>query len=147
MLLGVAAVVVGVGALAWAADQFVIGAARVALIRNVSALVVGVVIVGFGTSAPELLVSALAVLDDNTAVAVGNVVGSNLANLSLLLGVGAVIVPLTVESRTVRLEAPLVVGATIAFAAAVQDGIRPWQGIALVVKDVRKIARQRNSPR
>ncbi|MEQ8436696.1 MAG: sodium:calcium antiporter [Ilumatobacter fluminis] len=129
MLLGVAAIIVGVAALAWAADQFVIGAARVALIRNVPSLVVGVVIVGFGTSAPELLVSALAVLDDNTAVAVGNVVGSNLANLTLLLGIGAVIV----ESRTVRLEAPLVLAATIAFAFAVQGGIQRWEGVLLVV--------------
>ena len=132
MLLGVAAIIVGVAALAWAADQFVLGAARVALIRKVPSLVVGVVIVGFGTSAPELLVSALAVLDDNTAVAVGNVVGSNLANLTLLLGIGAVIVALTVESRTVRLEAPLVLAATIAFALAVQGGIQRWEGVLLV---------------
>ena len=132
MLLGVAAIVVGVAALAWAADQFVLGAARVALIRNVPSLVVGVVIVGFGTSAPELLVSALAVLDDNTAVAVGNVVGSNLANLTLLLGIGAVVVALTVESRTVRLEAPLVVAATVAFAVAVQGGIQWWEGVLLL---------------
>lgn len=132
MLLGVAAILVGVAALAWAADQFVLGAARVALIRNVPSLVVGVVIVGFGTSAPELLVSALAVLDDNTAVAVGNVVGSNLANLTLLLGIGAVIVALRVESRTVRLEAPLVLAATIAFALAVQGGIERWEGLLLV---------------
>ncbi|MEZ5294908.1 MAG: sodium:calcium antiporter [Ilumatobacteraceae bacterium] len=95
-------------------------------------LVVGVVIVGFGTSAPELLVSALAVLDDNTAVAVGNVVGSNLANLTLLLGIGAVVVALTVESRTVRLEAPLVVAATVAFAVAVQGGIQWWEGVLLL---------------
>ena len=133
MLLGVVAIVVGVAALAWAADQFVIGAARVALIRDVPALVVGVVIVGFGTSAPELLVSALAALDDNTAVAVGNVVGSNLANLTLLLGIGAVIVALRVESRTVRLEAPLVLGATVAFALAVQGGIQRWEGGLLAV--------------
>ena len=133
MLVGVAAIVVGVAALAWAADHFVIGAARVAIIRNVPALVVGVVIVGFGTSTPELLVSALAVLDDNTALAIGNVVGSNLANLTLLLGVGAVIVALTVESRTVRLEAPLVLGSTVAFALAVQGGIERWEGVALAV--------------
>lgn len=133
MLLGVAAIIVGVAALAWAADQFVIGAARVALIRNVPSLVVGVVIVGFGTSAPELLVSALAVLDDNTAVAVGNVVGSNLANLTLLLGIGAVIVALRVESRTVRLEAPIVLVATIAFALAVQGGIQRWEGVLLAL--------------
>lgn len=131
--LGVLAIAAGVVVLAWAADQFVIGAARVALLRRVPAVVVGVVIVGFGTSTPELLVSALAAADGETAVAVGNVVGSNLANLTLLLGLGAIIVPLAVESRTVRREALIVVGATIAFAVAVQGGIRRWEGVVLVV--------------
>lgn len=147
MLLGVAAIIVGVAALAWAADQFVIGAARVALIRNVPSLVVGVVIVGFGTSAPELLVSALAVLDDNTAVAVGNVVGSNLANLTLLLGIGAVIVALRVESRTVRLEAPIVLAATIAFAIAVQGGVQRWEGVLLAAGLVGSMAVIARKPR
>ncbi len=147
MLLGVLAIIAGVTALAWAADQFVLGAARVALIRNVPALVVGVVIVGFGTSAPELLVSALAVLDDNTAVAVGNVVGSNLANLTLLLGIGAVIVALTVESRTVRLEAPIVLVATIAFALAVQGGIQRWEGVLLAAGLVGSIIVISRAPR
>lgn len=133
MISGVAAMAVGIIALAWSADQFVIGAARVALLRRVPALVVGVVIVGFGTSAPELLVSALAVVDDQTEVAVGNVVGSNLANLTLLLGLGAIIVPLSVQSRTIRREAPIVVAATVAFAIAVQGGIQWWEGVALVV--------------
>ncbi|MDX1450709.1 MAG: calcium/sodium antiporter, partial [Acidimicrobiia bacterium] len=62
MSVALVAIVVGVLVLAWSSDQFVLGAARVALLRNVSALVVGVVIVGFGTSAPEMLVSALAML-------------------------------------------------------------------------------------
>ncbi|MEE8602646.1 sodium:calcium antiporter [Euzebya tangerina] len=137
---GVLAIVAGVIALAWAADQFVIGAARVALMRRVPALVVGVVIIGFGTSAPELLVSALAVADDNTGVAIGNVVGSNLANLTLLLGMGALIVPLTVQSRTVRVEAPLVLASTIAFGVAVQDGVGRWEGIALAAGLVASLA-------
>ena len=124
--------VASVAVLAWASDQFVLGAARVALLRNVPTLVVGVVIVGFGTSAPEMLVSTLAVVDDETAVAIGNVVGSNLANLSLLLGLGAILVPLTVESGAVRREAPMVVGATALFGLAVQGGISRWEGFALL---------------
>ncbi|MDH3296265.1 MAG: sodium:calcium antiporter, partial [Acidimicrobiia bacterium] len=88
--------------------------------------------VGFGTSAPEMLVSALAVVNDETAVAIGNVVGSNLANLSLLLGIGAILVPLTVESSAVRREAPIVVGATALFGLAVQGGIARWEGVALL---------------
>ncbi len=133
MLVAIAAVLVGVALLAWAADQFVLGAARVALIKNVPSLVVGVVIVGFGTSAPEMLVSALAVVSGDPEVAVGNVVGSNIANLSLLLGVGALLVPLVVDSRTVKREAPLVVVAMVAFAVAVQGGgIGRLEGAGLV---------------
>ena len=107
MFLAILALLAGIAVLAWSADQFVLGAARVALVKNVPTLVVGVVIVGFGTSAPELLVSALATLGDEPAVAVGNVIGSNIANLSLLLGLGALLVPLTVDSRTVKREALL----------------------------------------
>ena len=94
MAVTVLALVVGVALLAYAADQFVLGAARVALIRNISPLVVGVVIMGFGTSAPELLVSSIAAAGGNPEIAVGNIVGSNIANLSLLLGIGAIIIPL-----------------------------------------------------
>jgi cation:H+ antiporter len=122
VFIALAAVLIGVGILAVAADQFVIGAARVALIKHVPALVVGIVIVGFGTSAPELLVSVLAVIGDEPEVSIGNIVGSNIANLSLLLGIGALLVPLTVDSRTVRREAMLVVGATVGFGVAVQGG-------------------------
>jgi cation:H+ antiporter len=133
MLVSLAAVLMGVVLLAVAADQFVIGAARVALIRNVPSLVVGVVIIGFGTSAPELLVSALAAMGKEPEVAVGNIIGSNIANLSLILGIGALLVPLTVDSRTVRREALLVVAATVAFGVAVQGGgIDRWAGAVLL---------------
>lgn len=134
MLLTLAALLGGVALLAYAADQFVLGAARVALLRRVPSLVVGVVVVGFGTSAPELLVSTLAAASDDAAIAVGNVVGSNLANLTLLLGVGAVMVPLGVRSRTVIREAPLTVAATLGFALAVQGGgISPLEGVLLLL--------------
>lgn len=134
MLLTVLAIAGGVALLAYAADQFVLGAARVALIRRISPLVVGVVIIGFGTSCPELLVSAIAAAGGQPEIAVGNVVGSNIANLSLLLGVGAIIVPLAVASGTVRREAPITVAAMVAFALAVQGGgVEWWEGLALLV--------------
>lgn len=133
MLIAIVAVLVGVVVLAVAADQFVIGASRVALIRQVPAFVVGVVIVGFGTSAPEMLVSGLAAARGAGEVAVGNVVGSNIANLSLLLGVGAIMVPLGVDSRTVKREAMLVVLAVAGFGAAVQGGgISRIDGLLLI---------------
>ena len=133
MILTVLAVLVGVGLLAFAADQFVLGAARVALIRRLSPLLVGVVIIGFGTSSPELLVSASAALGDQPEVAVGNIVGSNIANLSLILGVGALILPITVASSTVKREAPLAVLAALAFAVFVQGGFVWWEGVVLLV--------------
>jgi cation:H+ antiporter len=133
MLVAILAVLAGVAILAWSADQFVLGAARVALVKRVPTLVVGVVIVGFGTSAPELLVSVLALIGDEPEVAVGNVVGSNIANLSLLLGIGALLIPLTVDSRTVKREAVLVVVAVILLGLALQgDGINRWEGAGLL---------------
>jgi len=116
------AVIIGVGLLAYSADQFVLGAARVALVRRISPVLVGIVIIGFGTSTPELLVSAFAVLRGSTEIAIGNIVGSNLANLSILLGIGAIMVPLSVQSRTVAREGLITVGAMGAFAVLVQGG-------------------------
>lgn len=129
----VVALVAGIALLAWASDQFVVGAARIAAIRGVSTIVVGVVIVGFGTSSPELIVSALAALRGEQAVAIGNVVGSNLANLGLILGIGILIFPLAVASTTVRREAPLALAATALFALLVQGGISTLEGAGLLV--------------
>jgi cation:H+ antiporter len=128
-----AALVLGVALLAWASDQFVIGAARIALVRRVPALVVGVVIVGFGTSSPELLVSALAALRGEPEIAVGNIAGSNLANLGFILGLGVLVFPLAVDSQTVRREAPLTVLAMGAFAVVVRGGIGRIEGAFLLV--------------
>jgi cation:H+ antiporter len=133
VILTVVALVVGVALLAYAADQFVLGAARIALISRISPLVVGVVIIGFGTSSPELLVSAIAAAGGDPEIAVGNIVGSNIANLSLLLGVGAIIVPITVASSTVRREAPITVGAMVLFLLLVQDGLVWWEGLVLLL--------------
>lgn len=133
MVLTLLALLAGVVLLAYAADQFVIGAARVALISRISPLVVGVVIIGFGTSSPEMLVSAIAAAGGDAEIAVGNIVGSNIANLSLLLGIGAIIVPITVASGTVRREAPITVGAMVLFLVLVQGGINRVEGVVLLV--------------
>ena len=125
-------VLVGVILLGWAADQFVLGAARVAVLTNVSPVVVGVVIVGFGTSAPEILVSGLAAAQGDLDVAVGNVVGSNLANLTLILGVAAGLTALIIESTTVWREAPLTVGSMVLFAVVVRGGLGTTEGIVLL---------------
>lgn len=133
MTVSVVALLIGIAILAWASDQFVIGAARVAVIRRVPPLVIGAVIIGFGTSSPELLVSSLAAQGNRPEIAVGNIVGSNLANLALVLGVAALILPLVVDSRTVRREAPITVAAMALFAVLVQNGITLFEGSILVL--------------
>lgn len=132
MILDIALVAVGLVLLAKAADQFVLGAARVALVLRISAVVVGAVVVGFGTSAPEMLVSGVAALQGNPEVGVGNVVGSNVANLTLVLGAGALILPIGIAGSTLRKETPLMVASVLLFAWFVQDGIAWWEALILV---------------
>jgi cation:H+ antiporter len=117
-----AAVAGGIVLLAVAADQFVVGAARVAVLKKVPPLLVGVLIIGFGTSAPELLVSVLAAVGGEPEVGFGNIVGSNLVNLTLLLGVAALLLPLAIDSLVVRREAPIAVGAMLLLLLAAQGG-------------------------
>ncbi|HEC07550.1 MAG TPA: calcium/sodium antiporter [Thiolapillus brandeum] len=107
MLWFIAAVVAGLMVLVWSADQFVAGAAGLARALGISTLIIGLTIVAFGTSAPEMLVSAVAALQGNSGLAIGNAVGSNIANMALVLGVTALIAPLAVHSRTLSREFPL----------------------------------------
>jgi len=97
----------GLAGLAWSADRFVAGTGALARSLGVSVLLVGILIVGFGTSAPELLVSANAALQQNPGLAVGNALGSNIANVALVLGVAALAAPLVIHSRIIRSEIPL----------------------------------------
>lgn len=93
--------------LIWAADRLVAGASALARNFGVSTLVVGLTIVGFGTSAPEMIVSAIASLQGNPSLAIGNALGSNIANIGLILGLTALIYPLRVESSTFKREVPI----------------------------------------
>ncbi|MCZ7532658.1 MAG: calcium/sodium antiporter [Acidimicrobiia bacterium] len=139
-MIAVVGLVVGVALLAWASDQLVVGAARIAVIKRVAPVVVGVVIVGFGTSSPEFLVSASAAASGQPEIAVGNIVGSNLVNLSLILGIGVLILPLTVGSRAVRREAPLTVAGMVLFLLLVQGGLSPIEGMVLIASMVGALA-------
>lgn len=107
LLLSSLYVVGGLAALAWGADRFVTGAAALARSLGLSTLLVGIVIVGIGTSAPELLVSANAAYQGNPGLAVGNALGSNIANVALVLGLAALAAPLAIHSRILRHEIPL----------------------------------------
>lgn len=117
----VAAVVIGFALLLWGADRFVVGAAATARNLGVSPLIVGLTIVGFGTSAPEILVSAIAAWDGNTGLAIGNALGSNITNIALILGVTALAKPLVVRSETLRREFPVLLATMLAALVLVMD--------------------------
>lgn len=106
MLLAVLAVVGGLVLLAISADRFIGGAAALARHFGLSPLLIGMVIIGFGTSAPELVVSTMAALDGKPALALGNAYGSNIANIGLILGCAALLKPITVGSSVLRKELP-----------------------------------------
>lgn len=132
MLLAALGIVAGLALLTAAADWFVLGAVRVAARLRLSTLVIGAVVIGFGTSAPEMVVSGLAAGQGQLDIAVGNIIGSNVANLSMVLGAAALVTTIGVASSTVRREAPLAIGATVAFALAVQGGLSRLEGLLLL---------------
>jgi cation:H+ antiporter len=101
------AIIGGFVLLTWSADRFVVGASAIAYILKVSPLIIGLTIVGLGTSAPEMLVSAVASWQGKSGLAVGNALGSNIINTGLILGLTAIIIPLNVHSSIVRRELPV----------------------------------------
>ena len=107
MTFAILAIFGGFVLLVWSADRFVEGAAVTAKYAGMSSLLIGMVIVGFGTSAPEMVVSAMAAIDGNPNLALGNALGSNIVNTGLILGVTALITPIMVRSQIVRKEIPL----------------------------------------
>ena len=115
------------------ADLLVRGAGKLALSFGISPLVVGLTIVAFGTSAPEMAVSVSAVLNDNADMAVGNVVGSNIFNVLFILGVSALIVPLVVNRQLIRQEVPIMFGVSLLMWLFVRDGaVQAWEGGVLL---------------
>lgn len=111
MTLIVLSLVGGLVLLIASAERFIYGASALARNLRVSPLLIGVVIVGFGTSAPELLVSGLAAYQGKTGLSIGNAIGSNITNIALILGVAALIRPLTVHSMVLRRELPILLAA------------------------------------
>ena len=101
------AIIAGFGLLVWGAERFVHGAAAIARNFGVPPLIIGLTVVGIGTSAPEILISIVAAMQGNPALAVGNALGSNIANIALVLGTTAIILPLVVKSNTLRREYPI----------------------------------------
>ena len=112
MLASIAALVFGLALLVWSADRFLEGAVNTAGHFKVPPMLIGMVIVGFGTSAPEMVVSDLASWKGNPGIARGNAIGSNIANIALVLGAAALLNPILVRSETLRKELPILVLAT-----------------------------------
>lgn len=113
MLLAVLALISGLALLVWSADRFVDGAAAAARFGGMPPLLIGMIVVGFGTSAPEMVVSAMAAADGNPALALGNAYGSNITNIALIIGLVALISPINVHSQVIKKELPLLLAITL----------------------------------
>lgn len=122
MTLAFVALIAGLALLVWSADKFVDGAAATARYAGMPPLLIGMVIIGFGTSAPEMVVSALASLQGNPGLALGNAYGSNITNIALILGLTALISPIAVSSQVIRKEIPILLGITLLSGALLMDG-------------------------
>ena len=125
--------IAGLAVLLTGADLLVRGASRLALRFGISPLVIGLTVVAFGTSSPELAVSVQSGLAGQADIAVGNVVGSNIFNVLAVLGLAALLAPLMVQQQLVRFEVPLLVGLSMLVLVMAQDGrIGPFDGLLLV---------------
>ncbi len=124
--------VLGLVALILGAELLVRGASKLALSLGITPLVVGLTVVAFGTSAPELAVSVQSAWAGQVDIALGNVVGSNLFNVLVILGLSALITPLVVHQQVIRQEVPIMIGASLLlWAMALDGGISRWEGILL----------------
>jgi cation:H+ antiporter len=113
MSLYVFSMLAGIVLLVWGADKIVLGAAVMAKNLGVSTMLIGLTVVGFATSAPEIVVSATAAIRDATHLAIGNAIGSNIADIGLVVGLTAIVHPLVVQSQTLRRELPVMVAVSV----------------------------------
>ena len=113
MLLSALAIVVGLALLVWGSDRFVFGASATARNLGVSPLIVGLTVVGVGTSAPEILISGIAAWNGNPGLSIGNALGSNIANIGLVTGIAALVKPLSVSSETLKGEFTMMCGVIV----------------------------------
>ncbi len=123
VVISVAAVIAGLVFLVFGADRFVASSVEIARRVGMSPLLIGIILVGFGTSAPELLVSAISSIQGASGIAVGNAWGSNIANIALILGLTALLKPVAVQSRILRIELPILTVLTLFAAFQVRNGV------------------------
>ena len=132
MLMAWLAIIGGFALLMWSAERFVLGGSALARNLGVSPLVIGMVVMGFGTSLPEMLVSGIAAANGNPALGIGNAIGSNVANVGLVLGVTALIVPLSVASGTLKREYPMLFAVMLVAGVLLADGdLSRFDGVVL----------------
>jgi cation:H+ antiporter len=124
----------GLIALYFGAEALVKGGAGLALRLGLTPLVIGLTVVAFGTSSPEMVVSVQATLGGNGAISIGNVVGSNICNIALILGLCALITPIRADHQVIRREVPIMIGATILALLILADGyVARWEGALLLL--------------
>lgn len=147
------ALVLGLVFLVGGGELLVRGAAALALKANIPPLIIGLTVVSMGTSAPELFASVEAALEGHPGLAVGNVLGSNVANLALILGLTALIRPVTVDRMALRLDIPLMLGASLLFVAVASDlemtrseGIGALVLMGLFIASLFRRAKQQDNP-
>ncbi|MGF1763969.1 calcium/sodium antiporter [Aliivibrio kagoshimensis] len=134
MLEAVLFLIVGLVLLVWSADKLVYGSAALAKNYGISPLVIGMTILAMGSSAPEMMVSAAAALEGKTDTAVGNVLGSNIANIALILGITALVKPLSISSGVIRRELPLMLAVTVVAGLLLWDNyLGFYEGVLLVI--------------
>lgn len=134
MLFNIFLLVAGLGALVWSADKFVYGAAAFARNLGLPPMLIGLTIVAMGSSAPEMFVAATASMEGMTDTAIGNVLGSNIANITLILGITALLGAISVSSQTLRREIPLMLAATAIVGYFLHDGfLTRIEGLSLMV--------------
>ena len=144
-------ILVGIGLLFAGGEVFVQGAVTLSLIFGIPQLVIGLTVVSFGTSAPELFVSVSSVLEGMDSLAVSNVVGSNIFNVMVVLGSSALVMPLRVESRLVRRDVPVMIAVSAAVWGMASAGRVTWQSgaallLALVINSIWEIRTAREEP-
>ena len=122
MILAIVAIVVGLVLLVWSADRFVDGAVGVSQFLGMSTFLIGMIIVGFGTSAPEIVVSILSAMNNSPQLALGNAYGSNIANIALILGVTALIIPVVVKKQAMVRDIPILMAMTALTVVLLMDG-------------------------
>jgi cation:H+ antiporter len=141
MLVDIVLVIAGLALLAAGAEGLVRGAGAVALRFGVAPLVVGLTVVALGTGSPEFVLSVQAAASGNGGIALGNVLGSNISNIALVLGLAALVRPMTVQARLIRREVPVMIAATFALAALLWDGgLSRLDGAVLLAGSVAYIA-------